>query len=180
MLIFGTFDQFKQFFLFTDTDYEFCQHFLSNDDQQDKEIEEEIDKSTDHRASKRTYSDIDEENEDTVPNNIEKFLKVSMNVNDAETIENRHQRLQNYSLKPSIGIPSEKLNKKPKVGEAAYIRNNGTVCNKLEFSYYRCKCHYNCKELDFDTRKNIYDFYWDLGSFDAQTNYMISTTRQVR
>ena len=96
--------------------------------------------------------------------------------------ESQHQ--MGPTKEPFIARPKKKINKKKsklaltEKGQA-YVRNNGTIYEKMEFEFVSCKCSYGCRDVDIDTRKILFDQFWKLGSWDSQTSFLVTTTKQV-
>ena len=110
---------------------------------------------------------------------VEDLLTKAINFNNAEELKKKNSR-----NKSSKKIPKNENNKnKSKVSKRQKrkenVKNNGAPIKKIDFQFLACKCAYNCKYLDNDTRKNIFDHYWQLESWDSQTNFLITTTKQV-
>ena len=61
----------------------------------------------------------------------------------------------------------------------SYTRANGSRCAEIKLDDLKCKCQFDCENLNLNTRKIIFDHFWLLGNWDAQTAFICSTVKQV-
>ena len=76
-------------------------------------------------------------------------------------------------------LNKRKMNKVLKQSGKTHYNYNGEICPQKEFTFHDCKCNFNCKSLTTEERKNIFEHFWKLGSWDSQTTFICSTTKQV-
>ena len=78
---------------------------------------------------------------------------------------NKKKRLENKILRQA-GLP--------------YQKKNGKIEPKKEFHHYVCKCAFHCDvNLKIEKRKQIFNLFWSLGSWDAQSAYLSSLVQEV-
>ena len=144
-------------------------------------MEEIPDEPLDLTTSKMTFSRNREENIGNIMEEIEESPSTST-LNIVELSENQHQ--MGPTNEPLVEKSNKKINKqKLKIdlrqkGEA-YMRLNGTIHEKIEFKFVTCKCSYSCMDLDFNTRRKIFENFWKLGSWDAQTTFLVTSIKRV-
>ena len=73
-----------------------------------------------------------------------------------------------------------RINKILRQSGKTYCRYNGEICKGKRFNFLPCGCKYDCKKLDLEARKNIFQYFWNLASWDSQTAFICSTAKQVK
>lgn len=48
-----------------------------------------------------------------------------------------------------------------------------------QFMYIKCKCSNDCNDLSLEMRRQIFEDFWRLGSWDAQSSFLRSTMTEV-
>lgn len=56
----------------------------------------------------------------------------------------------------------------------AYTTTKGKYVGSKEFVFARCSCRYQCKEMTFVKRLGIFKDFWNLSSWQSQSNYSLS------
>lgn len=81
-------------------------------------------------------------------------------------------------------LKSPKTKKKPSFIENRAARNSGNeyftkkgkFVPKKSFKFHICSCTNDCKTINFEERQDIFDKYWGMQSWQAQSNFILSAT----
>ena len=75
----------------------------------------------------------------------------------------------------------KKINKIARQAGCDYHDVKGNVKSGPVFRFETCKCPYGCEtNLGFDVRKTLFDTFWALANWNAQTIFIASSVKEVR
>ena len=58
-----------------------------------------------------------------------------------------------------------------------YQRLDGKIVNKKEFTFISCNCRNKCSDLSKEKRQKIFSDFWNIGDWQAQSNYIAGCAR---
>ena len=83
-----------------------------------------------------------------------------------------------------MNIPKTDLMKRRKELKQSgkfYISKNGVLRPPKEFKFLPCKCQFNCGiNLPEEVRRSLFEQFWDLGSWEAQSTFICSAVKEVQ
>lgn len=63
----------------------------------------------------------------------------------------------------------------------SYHDGQGNTVEEKKFKFVNCNCQYKCSTaVRFDKRKNLFDRFWKLSNWDAQSVFLKSNVVEVR
>ena len=62
---------------------------------------------------------------------------------------------------------------------AAYLTRKGKSVPAREFNSVECKCPNECKTITTETKKFLFQQYWELCSWDSQNAFLIRNVKEV-
>lgn len=124
--------------------------------------------------------DPDYQNESSDSDGASENEVTSINEADDEVPEDKENKGRpKKGRKRKYPGQTEDIRKKLKNTNKSYVSKRGKTIAPKKFTNYQCNCKEKCYEkIDTESRKNLFEKFWSIGSYDLQTAFICAMVKE--